>query len=98
MMKHIGIDSSSQHDYFIRAKRIAEIPILENQYQEQINEDRRFHEQQEDEKVGVMVHLVLRVVIELEHRSQLTENISSLRNYVISAVYVSVRNQCEFPI
>lgn len=42
----------TQVDYFERAKRLVEVPLLQNQYQQQIKDDRLFHEEQEEERVG----------------------------------------------
>ncbi|KAL5471152.1 hypothetical protein EMCRGX_G029236 [Ephydatia muelleri] len=39
-------------DYFERAKRMEEIPLLEEQYKKQIVEDRRYHEEQDEERVS----------------------------------------------
>ena len=38
-------------DYFERAKRQEEVPLLLKQYQEQKEIDRKFHEEQEEQKV-----------------------------------------------
>ena len=40
-------------DYFERAKRLEELHLLEKQYQEQREADRRFHKEQEEQKVLV---------------------------------------------
>lgn len=42
---------TDQIDYFERAKRVVEIPLLEKQYEEQIEVDRKLHEELEEEKV-----------------------------------------------
>ena len=44
--------SSPQVDYFERAKRLVEVSLLRDQYQQQIDDDRLFHEEQEEERVG----------------------------------------------
>ena len=46
------IFSSPQVDYFERAKCLVSIPLLQKQYQQQIEEDRHFHEEQEEERVS----------------------------------------------
>lgn len=38
-------------DYFERAKRLEELPLLEKQYQEQREADKKFHEEREEQKV-----------------------------------------------
>jgi translation initiation factor 3 subunit A len=45
-------------DYFERAKRLVEIPLLEKQYKEQIEQDKQFHEEMEEERVtkGIKEH------------------------------------------
>ena len=44
-----------QVDHWERAKRLVEIPLLEKQYQQQIVDDRAFHEQQEEERVATEI-------------------------------------------
>lgn len=44
--------SLAKVDYFERAKRLAEIPLLQKQYEEQRVSDRQFHEEQEEERVS----------------------------------------------
>ncbi len=39
-------------DYFERAKRLVEVPLLGQQYEEQRIEDREFHMQQDSQRVG----------------------------------------------
>lgn len=41
-----------QVDYFERAKRVEEIPKLNNQYEEQRKADKVFHYEQEEERVS----------------------------------------------
>ena len=41
-----------QVDYFERAKREVEIPLLKKQYEEQKEKDRQFHEEFEEERVS----------------------------------------------
>ena len=49
---HYSMTPFIQIDYMERAKRMVEIPKLEKQFEEQIHNDRLFHEQAEEEKVG----------------------------------------------
>jgi len=44
--------SLAKVDYFERAKRLAEIPLLQKQYEEQRVSDHQFHEEQEEERVS----------------------------------------------
>ena len=46
---------SHQIDHWERAKRLVEVPLLEKQYQDQVVEDRAFHEQQEEERVAAEI-------------------------------------------
>ncbi len=39
-------------DFFERAKRLVELPLLEEQYEEQQTADKEFHTEQENQKVG----------------------------------------------
>ena len=41
-------------DYFERAKRVVEIDKLKQQYEEQREADRQFHEEQDEQKVGII--------------------------------------------
>ena len=41
-----------QIDYFERAKRLEEVPLLQKYSQEQAESDRRLHEEQEEERVS----------------------------------------------
>lgn len=50
-----------QIDHFERAKRLAEIPLLEAQYEKQKEEDEAFFKQQQETKVGALDHLCLLV-------------------------------------
>ena len=40
-------------DYFERAKRMEEIALLEKQYEDQRESDKKFHEDQEEQRVRV---------------------------------------------
>ena len=42
-----------QIDYFERAKRMVEIPLLTKQYEEQKEKDRQFHDEYEEERVSL---------------------------------------------
>ena len=56
-----------------RAKRIMEIPKLEKQYEEQIQNDRLFHEQEEEEKVLYIHRLTSVAVIMMQVTSAIKE-------------------------
>ena len=43
-----------QVDYFERAKRMVEVPLLEKQYEEQRKADRDFHVEQETQNVSTL--------------------------------------------
>lgn len=60
----MGVYITVQIDHWERAKRLVEIPLLEKQYQQQIVDDKTFHEQQEEE----------RVVTEIKDRKEKEEN------------------------
>ena len=55
---------SAQVDHWERAKRLVEIPLLEKEYQQQIVDDKAFHEQQEEERVAT----------EIRERKEMEEN------------------------
>ncbi len=55
-------------DYFERAKRLEEIPLLERFYESQRENDRKFHEDQEEERVSVMYYLLRVAVHSNAHR------------------------------
>ena len=46
-----------QIDYFERAKRMVEIPLLTKQYEEQKEKDRQFHDEYEEERVSLAVQI-----------------------------------------
>ena len=53
-----------QVDYFERAKHLEEIPLLENQCEEEMEKAKEFWEQQEHERVRIcVVQFILRLVI-----------------------------------
>ena len=47
-----------QVDYFERAKRMVELPLLGQQYEEQRKTDREFHTEQESQRVSVGTALI----------------------------------------
>lgn len=55
-------------DYFERAKRLVELQVLEQQYEEQRKADREFHMEQENQQVSV---------IEITEKSQRAPSFSS---------------------
>ena len=67
-----------QVDYFERAKREVEIPLLKKQYEEQKEKDRQFHEEFEEERVS-------RAVGVWQHQFNAT-----LDNFIIVVCYIYV--------
>ena len=51
MLKCFDVDLSSQIDYFERAKRLEEIPLIKKAYEEQRVKDMELWELQEEERV-----------------------------------------------
>ena len=54
-----------QIDYFERAKCLVEIPLLKRQYKEQIEYDKQFHEEQDEERVSIKKYTLIKYRMKL---------------------------------